>query len=481
MKLLHTTIFTLLSSAFFLPAMLGGCGEASPEPSSTPHAEATPAPTNRIDIPPAVRSNLGITFAPAERRHIEDTLRAPGTFEYLPTAVRTYQTMLPGRVDILVNQFELVEPGTPLYRIDSPEWREVQRSIAESDANVTQLESTVRTFDPLMKAHRQHERSLHEHIDVWRARVERLDALRAAGGGRMSELTAARSSLTAAEAELANVQEKDAELHADQDRTHTALEAAKVNRSLAIDAAAALLDLDPEALLAPTSVDGIEQPQWRSMTTIAVVARKAGVVESVDLTNGAWANASDRVLTVVQPDRLRFHASGLQSDLGVLRDGLPVTIVPPTPTATGTAVSIHEVMRGSLSLGLAGNADERTLDLYVTPDSLAHWARPGVRAQLEIVTDSSDTAELAIPLAAVQQDGLEPIIFRRDPMNPNKAIRIDADLGLNDGRWVAVLSGLRDGDEVVLDGGFQLMLATSGSVQQGGHFHADGTFHEGED
>jgi hypothetical protein len=80
----------------------------------------------------------------------------------------------------------------------------------------------------------------------------------------------------------------------------------------------------------------------------------------------------------------------------------------------------------------------------------------------------------------VQRDGLTPIIFRRDPNNPNEAIRMEADLGLDDGRWVAILSGLADGDEVVLDGGFQLMLATSGSIQQGGHFHPDGTFHEGE-
>jgi multidrug efflux pump subunit AcrA (membrane-fusion protein) len=80
----------------------------------------------------------------------------------------------------------------------------------------------------------------------------------------------------------------------------------------------------------------------------------------------------------------------------------------------------------------------------------------------------------------VQQDGLTQIIFRRNPNNPNEVIRMEADLGLDDGRWVAVLSGLRDGDEVVLDGGFQLMLATSGSIQKGGHFHSDGTFHEGE-
>ena len=94
--------------------------------------------------------------------------------------------------------------------------------------------------------------------------------------------------------------------------------------------------------------------------------------------------------------------------------------------------------------------------------------------------DSTRAPELAIPIAAVQRDGLSPIIFRRDPNNPNESIRMEADLGLDDGRWIAILSGLADGDEVVLDGGFQLMLATSGSIQQGGHFHSDGTFHEGE-
>ena len=137
-------------------------------------------------------------------------------------------------------------------------------------------------------------------------------------------------------------------------------------------------------------------------------------------------------------------------------------------------------MHGTLQLGLAGDANGRTIDLYVTPKSLSSWARPGVSAQLEIITDSTMAKELSIPLASVQQDGLTPILFRRAPDNPNDAIRMEADLGVHDGRWVAVLSGLADGDEVVLDGGFQLMLATSGSIQQGGHFHADGTFHEGE-
>lgn len=468
------------SATLLLLSISIGCTDEPPTPVKTTADAASPtAPSNRVAIPPAVRANLGITFAPAERRRIEDTLRAPGTFEYLPTATREYRTMLPGRVDILVNQFDHVQIGTPLYRLDSPGWRDIQRQIAEADAAVHQLQTELTSYGPLRKAHQQHEQSLRERITIWDARVEKLAALREAGGGRMSEFTAARSSRAQARADLAHVQERDAELEASQSQSRAALTAAEASLALAVDAAASLLHVEPATLLAATSSTN-KAPLWRTTASIEVTARQPGVVESIDLTNGSWATAQTNVVTVVQPEKLRFHASGLQSDLGVLRDGLRVNIVPPTPTAGGTAVPMQDIMRGTLALGLSGDSEERTVDLYVTPELLASWARPGVTAQLEIVTDDTTTPELAIPLAAVQRDGLTAIIFRRDPKNPNQAIRMDADLGVDDGRWVAVLSGLRDGDEVILDGGFQLMLATSGSIQKGGHFHSDGTFHDGE-
>jgi multidrug efflux pump subunit AcrA (membrane-fusion protein) len=142
-----------------------------------------------------------------------------------------------------------------------------------------------------------------------------------------------------------------------------------------------------------------------------------------------------------------------------------------------------QTMVGTLQIGLSGDPDERTVDLIVTPESLAPWARSGVSAQLEITTDETAAPSLSIPLAAVQQDGLAPVFFRRDPSDPNKAIRTEADLGIDDGRWVVVHSGLRVGDEIILDGAFQLMLAStqSGGMPAGGHFHSDGTFHSGEE
>ncbi len=461
-QLVLITIFVLL-----------GCSKNKPKPEKPTISDVSHAlPTNRVAIPQTVRDNLGITFATVERRQLEDTLRSPGRFEYLPSAKREYRTMLSGKIDLLVNQFDSVEKGQLLFRIHSPEWRKIQQNIAELKSIVQQLDAKMEMYNPLFLAHEQHEYSVKDSVKMWEERIQKLESLRDSAGGSSREFTAAKAAYSAARAELADLREKDVQLEASYKETIASLRAAKTKLDFSLQSASSILDI---------VIPSDNSDWWKEMSAIEIVSANSGVVESLNVTNGAWADEKMNVITVVQPDKLRFRASGLQSDLGALRNGLQVNIVPPTPTSSGNAVELQNTMRGTLQLGLSGNANDRTIDLYVTPENLSSWARPGVTAQLEIVIDSTSTSELAIPLTAVQQDGLSQVIFRRDPNNPNEAIRIEADLGLNDGRWVAVLSGLRDGDEVVLDGGFQLMLATSGSIQKGGHFHSDGTYHEGED
>jgi hypothetical protein len=97
------------------------------------------------------------------------------------------------------------------------------------------------------------------------------------------------------------------------------------------------------------------------------------------------------------------------------------------------------------------------------------------------ILTGSEAPQLAVPARAIVRDGTVAVLFRRDPKAPDRVIRLEADLGPSDGAWTVVRSGVREGDEVVLEGAYQLMLATSGSAPRGGHFHADGTFHEGED
>ncbi len=446
-------------------ALVGACSrEAEPPTAEAQGAGVTAAqaaPTNRIAIPAAVRQNLGITFARVERRKVAQTLRVPGRFELLPSARREYRTPLGGRVELLVTQYQRVDAGTALYRVDSAEWRDLHERIAAVQAKVDSM-------GPIRAAHRVHEKSLADKVRLWQERERELEELRAAGGGRMAQFIEARAALNATQAELAEVLEKDAELQADELVARAELRSLQTRHDLLVKSSGGA----HEHVYADTEASG-EQGEFEPFEVCAVAP---GVVEALAITAGGLAEESGLVLTVVQPERIRFRARGLQADLGRLRDGLPVSVVPPQ----GGSIPLQDAMEGVLQLGLTSDADERTVDLLMTPTALAAWARAGVAAHMEITLDGGET-ELAIPVSTVTRDGPTPIIFRRDPNDADKVIRMEADLGVSDGRWVVIKSGVKEGDEIVLDGVYQLMLATAGNVSEGGHFHPDGTFHEGED
>lgn len=459
---------------------LCGCKKSEADKQGSGQKEAptseAPAPTNRVDIPAAVRKNLGITFAKVERRDVAKTLRLPGRFELLPTARREHRAAVAGRIELLVAQFQHVEVGTPLFRLDSPRWRELQEQISSAEAGLAQTKARSASMGPLLAAHQQHEQRLREKSELWSARVTQLETLRAAGGGQQAAFTEARATLADAQADLADVVEKGAELAARQREVEAELIAAEARFHLLLDVAASLTGISAANLLRVPSEGDDRHPVWRSLGELEIRAAVPGVVEELGVTTGAMVESSQLVLSTVRPDQLRFRASALQADLGRLRDGLPARIVPPR----GSTTVLQDALTGTLSLGLSANPDERTVDLLVKPDSTSTWARAGVTAHLEVTLDGGSD-ELAIPLSSVTRDGTRSIIFRRDPANPDKAIRMEADVGVNDGRWVSIGSGVKEGDEIVLDGVYQLMLATAGNAAKGGHFHSDGTFHEGED
>lgn len=456
-----------------------GCTKNPEAPSAdkaaTGGAAAEPI-TNRIDIPDTVRRNLGITFAKVESRVVSQTLRVPGRFELLPNARREYRTMLAGRVDLLVRQFERVETGRPLYRLDSPPWQELQQKLAEADAEILEAQKRFDVIGPLVEAHEQHHRSIEEQVKVLATQAQRLREGVTRGSVSGNELAAVEASLADANVKHAEVREKETEIAVMKVETAAKLASAKSRFDLLLNSAATLLDLPRRQLLEPDPVNGGTSPLWRTREHVQVVATVPGLVDSISLTNGAWADPTSLVLTTIQPELIRFHAHGLQSELGRLKDGLPARVVPPR----GGSLSHEDIIEGTLTLGPSADPDQRTLDLYMSPAKASAWARPGVTAHLEIVAAGTAAPELAVPMSATIRDGLQTILFRRDPANPDKVIRLEADLGINDGHWVVVNSGVKEGDEVVLDGVYPLMLATSGTIQKGGHFHADGTWHEGD-
>jgi len=451
------TTSTLISLCLSAAALLSGCDQRiTPAAAKAPMADAAAAPaTNRIDIPGPVRQNLGITFAKVELRQVGKTLRMPGRFELLPTARREYRAALPGRVELLVAQYQQVEIGTPLYEMESSAWQDLQQQIITARARADSM-------GPLRAAHARHEASLASKVELWQERLRQLEVLRTAGGGSGQQFTEARATLIGTQAELADVMEKDAELQAQESQVRAELAGLESRSEVLLRSAGCGKE--------KTSANGTVSTRY----TVCAIA--PGRIESFGVTPGGAAEERGLVLSVVQPQLLRFRARGLQADLAHLRDGLVANIAP----GQGTGIALGESMSGVLQISPTADADDRTIELIVEPSRIAPWARAGIAASMEVMLDGG-TQDLAVPLSAVVRDGAVPVIFRRDPANPDKAIRMEADIGISDGRWIVIASGIREGDEIVLGGNFQLMLATSGSVQKGGHFHPDGTFHEGPD
>ncbi len=452
---------------------LTGC-DRPPAAATAPKPEAAPpAASNRIDIPATVRQNLGITFAKVESRAVTRTLRVPGRFELTPAARREYRMAMQGRVEVLVEQYQAVQIGTPLYRLDSPRWRELQGQLVEARAAMRLAQAGLDNLPSLLLAHERHHDELEKATALWDQRIKQLEELRAAGTGRIDDLVQAKASRAAVSGEFAETLEKEAELRAKGIELPAQLESALARFALLLSSAAAMSGQTVEQL---TTESG-GQPAWQRISILEVRAVSPGVVESLHAASGAWLDENAPVASTVQPRLARFRARALQSDLGRLEDGLKASIVPPIGGTLGDA----QPMIGVITLAPTADGDLRTIELLVTPAEIKPWARAGVSAFMEITVAGDGARELAIPLSCIARDGTQLLIFRRDPKNPDKAIRMEPDFGMEDGRWIVIKSGVKQGDEIVSDGVYQLMVATSGSITKGGHFHPDGSFHQGED
>ena len=510
------------SAVFIVVLGLSACGDHDHGHAhgADPHAQETNAtaalPTNRLPVGEQVRRNLGITFAKAEYRAVAATIRLPGIFVTPPEAQRHYHGPLRGRVEAKVVLFQNVAVGTVLYELDSPAWRELQSGLADRAAAVTrasaavsvalaeraQAERMLATLKETIPFHKERTETLAASISLWADRVAALEALQKAGAGRASELNEARGRLVEAKSERASVVEHQAEhaleharvdaalnrqgdaparLSAELDAARADKEAAESAYAVALQSAAALTGVSAEALMETVDVplgqaltpDAGKVPRWRSIDRIAVRADRAGIISELHVAAGTWIDESSEVMTLIDPTQVRFDGALLQSDVARVRSAQQVSMSAPAPAAPGDRVV------GALVLGPVADAQSRTVRITVIPTSLAAWVRPGMTTVADI-TIAGGEEELAIPLAAVAQDEVKKLIYRRDPSNPDQVIRIDADLGVNDGRWVVINSGLKDGDEVVLNGIYELVLSGSGQAK-GGHFHADGTFHEAHD
>ena len=199
---------------------------------------------------------------------------------------------------------------------------------------------------------------------------------------------------------------------------------------------------------------------------VTVRAVTDGMVEAFPSEAGAWVETGAAVVRLVHPEDLRLKSLAAASDVSRLADGLKAVVAG---------------VEGVIRLGVG---DENGLvPVYVVFPHGTTAGRAGARARAVCVTDENENPVTAVPSSCIVRIGLQPTVFVRDEHDRDRFLAVDVVPGLTEGGWTAV-TGLPDDDdlEVVSDGAYELRLALpTGDSRPAGHFHADGTFHEGTD
>lgn len=429
--------------------------------------------TNRIPIPPEVVANIGITFEQASRGKLGQWLRVSGRLEVPNDRRWKVRSPAHGRAGLRVRLGQFVDAGAVVAVLESSELLEAQQSILSATSVVRNAAAEAEAASHrLMEAEAllADARRFESDCTARRDRLRQLVDQSAGANAPVSskELLSADQSCVEAKS-----QALDAAVRRDDLKTRA--------HKLELEATRAELQLEQQfvalCVLTGSSEEQLHamvagKPRWQGLTSLELRAPSGGLVTSVHIAEGEHVEDGTPLVEISDLSELAFRGFVPESDLHRI-----------APGAT-TRIEAAGMEQGGVATQLWNSPpifDEATRSLLIrawVPNEQRRLP-PGISATAQIQLSESSAEETLLLEECVIFDGLEAVVFRRDPADRNVVIRTPVELGDRAAGYVEVLSGLLSGDQVVHKGAFQLKEVGLGKAPEGGHFHADGTWHKG--
>ncbi len=189
---------------------------------------------------------------------------------------------------------------------------------------------------------------------------------------------------------------------------------------------------------------------YSNMARLRITAPVSGVIGQKFLNEGDIASPQMPLCTIVKMDRVRVRALATELDLVVLKKGQRAKItVPAYP---------HRHWEGQVNyISPVLDPRTRTATVTVLVDNPDHALRPGMFADVEVETGRR-SGVVMVPARAVMRD-VAPDMSVRHLVYVLQGDRVRArsvELGVRQGRYVEIRSGLRAGEVVVTWGVFRL-------------------------
>lgn len=191
-----------------------------------------------------------------------------------------------------------------------------------------------------------------------------------------------------------------------------------------------------------------------------------GEVAFAAITPGAIVEPGERMISIVQTDRLWLEAKVYEDDAVKVRDAPGAAF-----TVSGLDRTFEtEALRGSrVAVGPVVDEISRTVPLIFAIDNPDRLLKPGMYAKVTVY--SGDTIKgLAVPETALVDDGGLPALFVLKDGETFARRRVRP--GVRSGGFVQILEGLKPGERVVSKGAYEIKLSSSaGSAPAHGHVH----------
>ncbi len=439
---------------------------------------------------------LGIETMPVRKSALALTLDLNGTIRPKPDSIHDVHSPVEGIV-LNLHAFpgDTVNVGDPLLTLQVPKILDWQQTLLHTHIEETNL-SRVK---PLIQA--EGEAAMIEFLGSLQAKSaethhfqEELDILQNAGQGAVSrqEIHHKEGELKAARADLL---------------AKRALALAYGISQSQIDEFEKNLTLpeNPEGLIAPQYLSlladkdiGLEKERVNAETAKANLQAVGFPGDQIKRLRGGETSALTDHLTitaksggwVVESDINLQQAVSSEDHLFRIVDYRTVYIEAEVPEMD-ISKAVHRVLTDMpvLPLGLADEVlyatsvyldttvhrDRRVAHLVASMDNLPDLTlREGMGVSVGMVIGYEEDV-LVVPRSSVQRQGLQSIVFVRDPNHPEDFVRKEVRTGLSNLNEIEIVGGLKEGEEVAVEGAFHLYLAllqASGEGQEIDHGHA---------
>ena len=355
----------------------------------------------------------GIWIDTVSRGDMIRQVRGPGTL--VPEQIRYISAQTAGRVErVLAQPGMTVEPGTVLLELSNPDvhlqMMEAQRQLAAAEAELANLRATLEN------------QRLNQEGSVATVRSQYREAKRQ----HDANVELARKGLIS-QMEMKRVQDQAEELAA-------RLEIEKKRLDFISQSTKAQLSAQHSQV---ERLRGLVAFQQRYLESLHVRAGTQGVLRELPLQEGQWVNPGSNLAVVVQPGRLKAELRIPETQAKDLVVGLRAAIDTRNGIAQGRVTRIDPaVQNGSVTVDVALDGE------------LPRGARPDLSVDGTIEIERLKNV-LYVGRPAYGQAESTVGLFRVAP-DGEGASRVNVRLGRSSVNTIEVVSGLREGDVVIL-------------------------------